>query len=319
MSSLTARRSMQSARATGARRYATCLVMAAACAACYSLPNEAFRILRTSRRSGSGEEVRPFPPSSARMMVQQAADAVMAAFQDGVSRQSVRLRLDMVCPPNKVSEGGMEALLNSCLPMAKAFAQALQKPDGATMQQVRVSRFDGYGQSSGDVCTLLYRESADAKEDAAVVFLGGRKFVLQDSSQEFIDGMKDRLVVMMNSEDAATKFKIENKGMEGAIGGNWASDIAPLAKFCDDFKEESYYLRLLLISDWPLILFRAYPYNWEVYLEGLDGQPFRLLESKQKPSAERIFDEIRAYEKANDITAAQKFADKAARLDAQST
>lgn len=43
-------------------------------------------------------------------------------------------------------------------------------------------------------------------EDVAVVFLGGRKFVLQDSDA-FINGMKSRLVVMLNSEDAATTFR----------------------------------------------------------------------------------------------------------------
>lgn len=39
-----------------------------------------------------------------------------------------------------------------------------------------------------------------------MVFLGGRKFVLQDSDA-FINGMKSRLVVMLNSEDAATTFR----------------------------------------------------------------------------------------------------------------
>ena len=44
-------------------------------------------------------------------------------------------------------------------------------------------------------------------EDVAVVFLGGRKFVLQDDSDAFINGMKSRLVVMLNSEDSATTFR----------------------------------------------------------------------------------------------------------------
>ena len=44
-------------------------------------------------------------------------------------------------------------------------------------------------------------------EDVAVVFLGGRKFVLQDKPDRFLYGMKKRLVVMLNSEDAATTFR----------------------------------------------------------------------------------------------------------------
>ena len=85
-------------------------------------------------------------------MVDQAAESVMAAFRDGISRQSVRLpaaqtlgscsccsghlvetaavvfrRLDMVCPPNRVVEAGMEALLNAALPMAQVHLECLQK------------------------------------------------------------------------------------------------------------------------------------------------------------------------------------------------
>mmetsp|Transcript_25685 Transcript_25685/g.58249 ORF Transcript_25685/g.58249 Transcript_25685/m.58249 type:complete len:312 (-) Transcript_25685:82-1017(-) len=248
------------------------------------------------------------PPSSARAMVDQAAQSVMAAFQDGISRQSVRLRLDMVCPPERVTESGLEALLSAGLPMAKAFTMGLQAPDGAPLSDVRISRFDGVGTTSGDVGTLLYRVTEDAKQDAAVVFLGGRKFVLQDPSGDFIKGMKDRLVVMLNAEDAATSFRIENKGSEMSQGGNFGKDVETLAKFCEDFQEETYYIRLLLLSDWPVILFRAYPNRWMVFMESLDGDVVRLLESSRKPVAEDIAEEIRKYEEENGISAADKMA-----------
>ena len=88
-----------------------------------------------------------------------------------------------MCPPNKVIEAGLEGLLSAALPMAQAFTKALQIPDGAPLQEVRVSRFDPVGTTSGDVGTLLYRVSENPKQDAAVVFLGGRKFVLQDAQQ----------------------------------------------------------------------------------------------------------------------------------------
>ena len=58
-------------------------------------------------------------------MVQQAADAVMRAYADGLTRQSVQLRLDTVCPPNKVIEAGLEGLLSAALPMAQAFRSLL--------------------------------------------------------------------------------------------------------------------------------------------------------------------------------------------------
>ncbi|CAE7572194.1 unnamed protein product [Symbiodinium natans] len=241
-------------------------------------------------------------------MVDQAAESVMAAFRDGISRQSVRLRLDMVCPPNRVVEAGMEALLNAALPMAQAFTKSLQAPEGAALQDVRVSRFDGVGTTSGDVGTLLYRVTDDAKQDAAVIFLGGRKFVLQDPSSEFIGGMKDRLVVMLNAEDAATSFRIENRGEEVSVGGNFGKDVEILGKFCEEFQEETYYIRLLLLSDWPVLIFRAYPQPWVVYLESLDGDVVRLIEGSHKPQAEEILEEISKYESEMGITSAAKMA-----------
>lgn len=51
-----------------------------------------------------------------------------------------------------------------------------------------------------------YPQNFTELEDAAVVLLGGRKFVLQDA-KAFMSGMKSRLVVMLNSEDAATTFR----------------------------------------------------------------------------------------------------------------
>ncbi|CAJ1348007.1 unnamed protein product [Effrenium voratum] len=262
------------------------------------------RISSILRRS----EETPSPPSSAKSMVQQAADSVMKAYADGISRQSVQLRLDIVCPPNRVIESGMEALLNAALPMAKAFTTFLGSPGGAPLKDVRISRFDGVGTTSGDVGTLLYRVSEDPKQDVAVVFLGGRKFVLQDDSDAFINGMKSRLVVMLNSEDSATTFRLENKGQEVSAGGNFGNDVEVLGKFCETFREETYYLRLLLLSDWPVLIFRAYPNPWEVYLEALDGDVVRLFGRSRKPRPEEILQEIAKYEEENGITNADKMA-----------
>ncbi|CAK9070041.1 unnamed protein product [Durusdinium trenchii] len=258
---------------------------------------------RIARRS----QEKPAPPDSAKGMVLQAAESVMKAYADGLSRQSVQLRLDIVCPPNRVIESGMEALLSAALPMAKAFTQALQSPAGAALRDVRISRFDDVGTTSGDVGTLLYRETEDPKEDAAVVLLGGRKFVLQDA-KAFMSGMKSRLVVMLNSEDAATTFRLENRGQEMTSGGNFGKDVEVLGKFCEEFSEETYYLRLLLLSDWPVIIFRAYPHPWDVYIESLDGEVVRLMYGSRKPLAEEILQEITKYEQDNGITNADKIA-----------
>lgn len=92
------------------------------------------------------------------------------------------------------------------------------------------------------------------------------------------------------------------------MGGNFGNDVEVLGKFCAEFQEETYYIRLLLLSDWPVLVFRAYPHPWVVYLEGLDGNVVRLIEGSRKPQAEEIVEEISKYETEMGITNADKMA-----------
>ena len=47
----------------------------------------------------------------------------------------------------------------------------------------------------------------------------------------FLFDMKQkRLVVMLNSEDAATSFRLENRGLELSAGGNFGRDVRLLGK-----------------------------------------------------------------------------------------
>ena len=84
----------------------------------------------------AGEAQRPGLPGSGKQMVQQASQAALAAYRDGVTRQSVRLNLDVVCAPERVVESGMAALLSDAMPMAKAFVGALGLPGGAAMKEL---------------------------------------------------------------------------------------------------------------------------------------------------------------------------------------
>merc|ERR1719471_377241 len=219
-------------------------------------------------------------------MARQAADAAIAAYRAGVTRQSIRLRLDMVCKPERLTNSGMEALLEDALPLASQFTENLGLPGGAAMREVRVSRFDGVGLSSGDVGTLLYRISEDAGQDAAVVFLGGRNWAVEGSTQSFLAGMKTRLVVMLNAEDAASSFRIENKGEEFVWGGGGDKD--KLTRFCQEFQEETYYYRLTSVDSKPVVVFRAYPHPWDVYVADASNQAVKLRDSPTKPSSEQI-------------------------------
>jgi len=243
-------------------------------------------------------------PTSARSMAIQAAETAIEAYRAGVTRQSVRLRLDMVCSVEKAIESGMEAFLKETLPLAQLFTERLALPGGAELQGVRISSFDAEGLLSGDVGTLLYRESAEPSQDAAVCFLAGRNFAVEDQAQTFLAGMKTRLVVFCNSEDAASQFRIENAGKEFVWGG--ASDIGRLQRFCEDFKEETYYYRLKFLNDWSTRIFRVYPHPWEVYIDGLDGTVVKLFESNDKPKGEDVIQQMNDYEQRNSITVAQK-------------
>lgn len=254
--------------------------------------------------AGEGGGAPPGLPTSAGMMVRQAGEAVLRAFADGVVRQSVRLNLDVVSPPERLSDSGMPALLQDALPLAKGFAQRLGLPGGAAMRELRVSAIDEIGLSSGDVGTLLYRVSEDPAQDVAVVFLGGRNFAVEPSTQSFLDGMKRRLVIMLNSEDAASQFRIENAGKEFMLGG-WA-DIQKLAGFCKTFEAETYYYRSKTISDWPTVVFRAYPHPWEVHIESLSGSVVKVAELPGKPDTDQVEALLAAYDEANGVSAAAK-------------
>eukprot|EP00913_Durusdinium_trenchii_P026019 g24412.t1 len=195
---------------------------------------------RIARRS----QEKPAPPDSAKGMVLQAAESVMKAYADGLSRQSVQLMLG--------------------------------RSDGRDLLRPLHKRFK--------VLLVLPCETCESLD---LMMLGPH-------AKAFMSGMKSRLVVMLNSEDAATTFRLENRGQEMTSGGNFGKDVEVLGKFCEEFSEETYYLRLLLLSDWPVIIFRAYPHPWDVYIESLDGEVVRL--------------EITKYEQDNGITNADKIA-----------
>lgn len=243
-------------------------------------------------------------PGSVGTMLQQAVQAVMAAFQDDIARQSVRLNLEVVCSPERLSDSGMPALLEDALPLARRFTERLSMPGGAAMKEVRISAIDQFGLNSGDLGTLLYRVTEDPSQDIAVVFLGSRNFAVEDSTRAFLAGMKNRLVVMLNSEDAASQFRIENQGKEFLLGG--LSEITKLQEFCTTFKQETYYYRSKVINGYPTVVFRAYPQPWEVYIESIEGRSVCLKESKDKPDYIEIAAWSEEYDKANGISSIAK-------------
>lgn len=181
---------------------------------------------------------------------------------------------------------GNVALHNAALPYVRELVGGLNS--GAALKELKVAIIDD--ETSPDIGTLLYREAEDSKEDAAVFFLAGRKFAMAESTPGFLAGMKERLVVMLNSEDAASTFKVENKGTdfqsEGNIFNNF--DTAAATAFCETFETQTYHYSTQNVNGWKVMLFRAYPQPWEFYVVGLDDSTLKFKESPRKPTFEQM-------------------------------
>jgi len=229
------------------------------------------------------------PPQGAGMMIQQAADTVMRAYRAGLPRQSVRLNLDLICEPEIVWEGGIESLLEKTLPVVTDFSERLQIPGGSPMKEVRTSAIDQIGMSSGDVGTLLYRISEQEWQDVGVLYLTGRTFAVDEKSRTFLDGMRDRLVVLLNAEDAASSFRIENKGSEFELGGQIGNLMPKLKNFCYTFRVETYYYRVFSWTNLPkAVLFRAFPHPWQAFMYDQNDRLIKLADFDKKPVGETV-------------------------------
>lgn len=244
-------------------------------------------------------------PQSVSEMVEQAGEAVITAYRDGINRQSVRLNVEAVCPTQRQNEAGMDVLLEDCMPMLEKFTKSLGLPGGAPLRDVRMSAIDATGSSSGDVGTLFYRMSEEAAQDVAVCFLASRIWAVEESTEQFLDGMGKRLVVLVNSEDAASNFKVEMRGKEFTLAGGF-DGIELLRNFVEKFREETYYYRARVSNGWYTIIFRAYPHPWQAYVADLNGQPQLLGESEAKPSGDLVKEWSDAYEVANGISELDK-------------
>lgn len=238
---------------------------------------------------GETPSQRPSLPTSTEVMCRQAADAVMRAYRDGFTRQTIRLRLDAVYDGQDLYNKGLGYLLQKALPLVKSFARKLW--NGEYVRELKTSIFDE------EVGTLVYREAENPMMDAAVFFLPGRDFVISDKFQRFYKNMGDRLVVLANTEQAPANWKVENRGRDFYLvsEANLGYEVSEI------FREQSYYYYQLPLNNWQLAYFRAYPHPWEVWIEDLDYNLVKLGESDEKPRYEQIIAWMQEYEEKNDI------------------
>lgn len=194
---------------------------------------------------------------------------------------------------------GVRAVHNSALPRVRELVSDLGR--GAAQRELRVTLIDE--EDSPDIGTLLYRDAEDPKDDVAVFFLVGRPFAGKESTVDFLEGMKGRLVVMLNSEDAASTFKVENEASD-FWSEPWTFSAA--RDFCSTFSAQTYHYSRGFSNSWPVVLFRAYPHPWEFYIEGLDDRLVMLRETETKPSIEQMEEWTAEFEQSNGISAMQK-------------
>uniref|UniRef100_A0A7S2E2S6 DUF1995 domain-containing protein n=1 Tax=Alexandrium andersonii TaxID=327968 RepID=A0A7S2E2S6_9DINO len=220
----------------------------------------------------------------------------MNGYRDGITRQSIRLRLDAAYRAEDAYFAGIRAKLKGCLPLAESFTRKLW--NGEMLQAVRASGIDE------EVATLLYRQATDNLYDAAVFFLTGRSLVTADKLRRYFDVMGDRLVVLLNSEDAADPFKVQNRARDFVIGED--ADVG--AEVTETFKEITYFYDQGSVNNWMSIEFRAYPHPWEIWVENLEYELVKIAEYDEKPTYEQVVTATTEYEEKNGIPYAKKLA-----------
>lgn len=228
-------------------------------------------------------------------MVQQAADAVMRAYRHGVTRQTVRFRLDTMFDMEQLYVKGTSALVNETLPVMQFFAARLW--GGEYLKEVRTSVVEEAG-----VGTLLYREAENAMQDAAVIYLPGRDLVTSQDMLSFFGQMKERLVVLANTENAPANWRVENGGMD--FTDEFKSSVGH--EVCQMFRTQSYYYYKLIQNNWQLTYFRVYPWPFEVYIEDFNFELVKIGEKATKPSPGEVMVWMETYEKANNVSVARK-------------
>jgi len=239
-------------------------------------------------------ETQPQIPTSVDEMIQQAADAVMRAYRDGKTRQAVRLRLDQLFDMESLYVKGVQALQVATVPYMETFVKKLW--GGDYLQNVRTSVVDD------QAGTLLYRESENELQDMAVFYLPGRDLMAEPKTQNFIRKMRDRLVLLLNTENAQTDFRVDYKGMD------WMDYTSFGVQVSEMFSEQSYYYSFGPFQSWQLTIFRAYPYNWEIYIEDLEYNTVKIWDSPYKPTSNQLVARLEQYEEKNEIATYKKVA-----------
>jgi len=239
----------------------------------------------------------PEPPQTIPEMNTQAAEAVMRAYEDGLTRQAVRLRIDTEDnDAEMVYRSGIGIKWNATIGIAEDFSKRLM-PE-APMKQLRTQVVND------ESMTLLYRIAEDPTGDAGVLYMVQRDFMVGEEADKFFDTMGKRLVVIANTEDASGSWRVDNRGQDF----NLVSNPQKAAEVCAMFNEQTYYYNRLILNQWNTLIFRAYPHPWQIWVENFEYKFVKIGEipGKLKPGSDVITELMTEWEEENKISTPKK-------------
>lgn len=237
----------------------------------------------------------PRPPSDRDYMLQQAADAAMRAYRDGITRQSLRFRVDSFFDTESTYIKGPGGALNKTLPAAQRILQNLW--GGTVDYDINTSAVDEF------TSTLLYGEAESEFQDVAMFYMPNREFAASAAAKNFVRNMKDRLVLVCNSQYSNSPFQIENLGSEFANEGVMEQGY----DFTKTFQEQTYYYYTGPFANWQMTTFRAYPFDWEIFVEDFNTTALvKIADFPKKPKPEELSNILYAFEQEMGILPLKK-------------
>lgn len=221
-------------------------------------------------------------------MIGQATEAVMRAFGDGLLRQSVRLRVDAdESESDAVDSNGMSARWNASIDIAKDFAAGLMPESPMRELKTTVVKDASF--------TLIYRIAGDPSYDSGVLHMVERDFMVSDEGKSFFGSMGHRLVVLSNTEDAGRPWGVDN--------WNVVADPKKTAGLREMFTEQTYFYQRTVLNKRSILVFRAYPHPWEIWVEKLDSEYLKVweIQGKLRPSCDDIITIMKGWEEHSGV------------------
>ena len=224
-----------------------------------------------------------------------ARDAVLAALEDGYTRQVVRTLLPRgpnrdLLPLDETWTGGIMQIFRECAPLSRDLLRAVGRARSGEAPSVREQRID---ESGVDGVAFQVAECAtDAKLDASA-FVQPTLETL-DPIRNTARAAGDRLVLLCNPQfkelDDTLDFIASKAGLLGSLGNFLGGKAAFVKELADLGFASTFSLQEIVVKGTRVRYFLAYPYAWQIYAisDADDEPPIRLGEDSQRPDYNKV-------------------------------